>query len=683
MLVKDLLPINSFLNTYFDHIYVVNLKFKITDRLKVSKHLKDHGVDFEIFAATNGYAGEALEKFKEYQKRELGDLERYPEYGEREKQKGLAFIDSAGAMGYIYTYLNILKDAKEKGYKRFLILEDDIILSNSFENEFKNFIQNIDNNWKILQLGATQYGWDGISLKTAEEKGFYLPIYNTDDDYTYGSFAIAIDYTIIDELIEAQSAFEASFDFLPMAELYQRYSGKCFIAYPNIIIPDVSDSSIRKPKPQYTEAKKRKWLLENFDYPLNKPSISIFISSKENLKYYSNFSNSKKLPFSLRLFFNSNHDLRPLHNTELLNKMKNEIQPLNNYSFFSESDYIVTIHEKAILEESDIIKFLEYKVGILEENLTSLKEIKTSQKRVKKGKVSVIIPIYKKTKNLKNALTSVITQDYHDIEIIVVINNKIDTNFIEETRQLILSFNSEAINCHIVLIEHAINNNLSAARNTGIMNSTGEYICFLNDNDIYLQGRLSKSILKLTKMSKVSAAVYCDYTDLDSIDNYSMDYKEGDLTIEILLHAFEKYYLHASTVTYRRDAILNMNGFDESYYYYQDSEFHLRYFQYYTIGYVKECLVQFDSDLSMVNDKIENLGMRESKRKFLNQFSHIALSVIKDQHESLRKQNTLIKKQAQLKTAIKDLVAIRFTLYPFKKIKSYKDLIAIYRDLRL
>ncbi len=134
------LSVDSYLNHYFDHIYVINLKFKVADRLIVAEHLNKHGIDFEIFEATNGYAGEPLEKYKEYQKRELGVFSRYSEYSEIEKKKGNPYIESAGAIGIIYSFLRILEDSKKKGYKRFLVLEDDIILSNNFKSKFKKFI---------------------------------------------------------------------------------------------------------------------------------------------------------------------------------------------------------------------------------------------------------------------------------------------------------------------------------------------------------------------------------------------------------------------------------------------------------------------------------------------------------------------------------------------------------------
>ncbi len=616
---KKPLPENSYLNHYFDHIYVVNLKHQTADRLIIVKHLRQYGVDFEILEATNGYAGEPLDRFKAYQERELGDFKRYPEYSEIEKRRNHGYIESAGAMGYIYTYLRILKDAKKGRYKRFLILEDDILLSKNFESKFKSFIESIDEDWKILQLGVSQYGWDSVDIDTAAKKGFYFP--RTID--TCGSFAVAYDSTIIDELIEAESAFEAPFDHLPMGELYERYLRKCFVAFPNIVMADVSDSTIRGERSQYDHSKIMKWKLENFDYPLSKPSISAIITSENNLKYYSNFSKAKQLPFNLRLFFNSSDGLRPLHNAESLNAAENEIQPLDTPVFLSESDYLVTTDEREILTEDDIVKFIEYKLAIRKKNKTPIKEIETHKRSVKKDRVSVIIPTYKRPKSLKSALASVVAQDYPDTEVLVVSDNGTNSEFAEETRQIVSSFDDQNANCNVVLLEHSVNRNGAAARNTGIQNSTGEYICFLDDDDIYLPGRLTKSIEVLKTTSKTVGAVYCGYFGWNSPKNDLSRYKTGNLTLEILLLDFKKHYLHTNTATYKREAVLTINGFDESYRRHQDLEFNLRFFEQYTIEAVRELLVQINPELTDINNRVYDENMMKIKQKFLNQFSYM------------------------------------------------------------
>ncbi len=92
--------------------------------------------------------------------------------------------------------------------------------------------------------------------------------------------------------------------------------------------------------------------------------------------------------------------------------------------------------------------------------------------------ISVIIPSYNRTHTLKDAILSVCNQNHKNYEIIVVNDCGVDTKFIvDETRK-----NYEV---NIRYIRHEKNKGLAATRNTGIKEAKGEYIAFLDDDDIY------------------------------------------------------------------------------------------------------------------------------------------------------------------------------------------------------
>jgi glycosyltransferase involved in cell wall biosynthesis len=91
-------------------------------------------------------------------------------------------------------------------------------------------------------------------------------------------------------------------------------------------------------------------------------------------------------------------------------------------------------------------------------------------------KVSLIIPVYNVEAYLPKCLKSVIAQTYKNLEIICVNDasrdkcNKILETYAEEDHR-------------IKIVTHLENRGLSAARNTGLDNVTGEYICFLDGDD--------------------------------------------------------------------------------------------------------------------------------------------------------------------------------------------------------
>lgn len=627
----DLQAKKSFLNAYFDNVYVVNLKKNIKDKLTISKHLKRNNVKFEIFEAVNGYEGKALEKWEEYCRKPLGDFIRYKKEKEKEIKRGTHYIESAGAIGYIYTYLKILKDAKYKGYSRFLILEDDVILADNFEKKLENFIGKIRPDWKVLQLGASQYGWRGLEEDEILAQKYYLPR-RKDGCNTCGSFAIALDKSIIDELIEAESAFEAPFDHLPMGEIYERYIGQCFVAYPNIVMPDVGESSIRGSRCQIEHSKRVKWRLEDFSYPPEKPILNLLVKKKEQLKYLEKFEKSCSQPFLLRVYYNSVDGLRPVHN---ISSFTNDdiVECGEDCLFLPPADYHISSDEKCIISESELVKFIEYKVGLHNENSSSFFEIDNNlikEEKVVLDRVSVIIPTYKRPNNLYNALKSAAEQDYSDVEILVINDTGAGSEFNKEIKNTVEEIRVKNFSRKIVYIEHQENRNGAAARNTGILNSTGEYICFLDDDDIYLPGRVSQAVSKLKETSYKFGAVYCGFLGWNSPENDLDRYKEGDLTKEILLLDYKQHYLHTNTATYKRDAVLTLNGFDESYRRHQDLEFNIRFFEFYQVQSVKVPLVKLNPEPSNVSNKVYDVEMINLKSKFLSQFDKLIDSLGED-----------------------------------------------------
>ena len=89
--------------------------------------------------------------------------------------------------------------------------------------------------------------------------------------------------------------------------------------------------------------------------------------------------------------------------------------------------------------------------------------------------VSVIIPVYNVENFISDALESVCSQTYKNIEIICVDDGSKDNSL------SILNFYSEKDNRIKIITQE--NSGVSGARNNGIRNAQGEYICFLDSDD--------------------------------------------------------------------------------------------------------------------------------------------------------------------------------------------------------
>jgi len=97
--------------------------------------------------------------------------------------------------------------------------------------------------------------------------------------------------------------------------------------------------------------------------------------------------------------------------------------------------------------------------------------------------VSVVIPTYNRSEELKRALKSVLSQTYKIFEVIVVDNNSTD-----DTDTMLESLNDQRIR----LLK--INNNgiIAASRNLGINASSGEWIALLDSDDWWCSNKLEK-----------------------------------------------------------------------------------------------------------------------------------------------------------------------------------------------
>lgn len=111
---------------------------------------------------------------------------------------------------------------------------------------------------------------------------------------------------------------------------------------------------------------------------------------------------------------------------------------------------------------------------------------------------SIIIPLYNKEKFLKSTLESVFQQTFTDYEIIIVNDGSTDKSI-----EIIESFQNIKIKVY-----NQKNQGVSSARNLGIENSTAEYCCFLDADDIWKPNHLESLFQLIQKYP--DAGLYCN-----------------------------------------------------------------------------------------------------------------------------------------------------------------------------
>jgi hypothetical protein len=147
--------------------------------------------------------------------------------------------------------------------------------------------------------------------------------------------------------------------------------------------------------------------------------------------------------------------------------------------------------------------------------------------------VSVIITAHDREKYIAQAIESVLSQIYQQVELIVV-----DDGSTDGTGAIIASYGSR-----LVCLHNPIACGVSAARNRGIAAAGGKYIAFLDDDDFYLPERLEKQVALLASHPEAravySAVQYVDETG--KADVYVEQGLDGNLITSLLVLKFSIY----------------------------------------------------------------------------------------------------------------------------------------------
>ena len=124
------------------------------------------------------------------------------------------------------------------------------------------------------------------------------------------------------------------------------------------------------------------------------------------------------------------------------------------------------------------------------------------------SKVSVVIPCYNQGRFLNEAVDSVLQQTYNDIEIIVVNDGSTD----EYTIRMLNDYDREK-----TTVVSTANQGLAAARNNGIVKSSGEYILPLDADDKIGSGYVEKAVEALDAYQD-AGIVYCGAMSFGAVE---------------------------------------------------------------------------------------------------------------------------------------------------------------------
>jgi len=210
---------------------------------------------------------------------------------------------------------------------------------------------------------------------------------------------------------------------------------------------------------------------------------------------------------------------------------------------------------------------------------------------VKKPAVSVIIPTYNRADLVPLAIQSVLDQTYQDFEIIVV-----DDASKDNTEEVVEGFVKQ--DNRIKYIKHTENKGGSAARNTGIKKSSGDYIAFLDSDCQWLPQKIEKQLKVFhegnSKLGAVGSRTIS--TDKSIVKMSDSRGKFGDIHKKLLSgEAFpgrKCWPGGTSTIMIKKECFDKIGLFDEELKSCQEHDLYIRISKYYHFNVVREPLVK-------------------------------------------------------------------------------------------
>ncbi len=169
-------------------------------------------------------------------------------------------------------------------------------------------------------------------------------------------------------------------------------------------------------------------------------------------------------------------------------------------------------------------------------------------------KISVIIPVYNAEETIKDTIESVLSQTYSQFEIIVINDGSQD-----KTLEIV----SRILDPRLKVLSYP-NAGVSVSRNRGISQAAGDYVSFLDADDLWTPDKLETQLKAL--QANPQAAVAYSWTDwIDESGQFLRSgghiTVNGDVYAKLLLRDFVE---SGSNPLIRRQALTEVGGFDES-----------------------------------------------------------------------------------------------------------------------
>jgi len=241
----------------------------------------------------------------------------------------------------------------------------------------------------------------------------------------------------------------------------------------------------------------------------------------------------------------------------------------------------------------------------------------------KNPKVSIIIPVYKGSNYLKEAIDSALSQTYKNIEIIVVNDGSNDNG---ETEKIAKSYGDK------IRYFYKENGGVASALNFGIKMMTGEYFSWLSHDDVYFNNKVELQISYIKKLNcfNKKTIFFSDCVYINKSSNFlNKKYINYSGKYSILYFLLYKGWINGCSLLIPKYAFSDVGLFNEKLITTQDIEMWFRMlFNCYEFIYIPFNSVKFRLHKNQGTNIMHNLQIKELDNLFLWVFKNFSVKDI-------------------------------------------------------
>jgi glycosyltransferase involved in cell wall biosynthesis len=197
--------------------------------------------------------------------------------------------------------------------------------------------------------------------------------------------------------------------------------------------------------------------------------------------------------------------------------------------------------------------------------------------------ISVIIPAWNRAHYLRETIDSVLAQTQPAFEIIVV-----DDGSTDDTPAVLATYGDR------IRVLRQRNQGVATARNTGVAAARGDFLCFLDSDDLWHPRKLELQLARFASDPELGL-VHCGFETFDDAGTIAVNLNglEGWVGLEILRFDRDVILVCGSGVMVPRRVAEECGDFDPRLPVSDDWEYCLRIAMRHRIGFVRESLVRY------------------------------------------------------------------------------------------